>query len=154
MTTLDFEIVGLPAPKGSKRAAGKTKDGRTILVESSKALPAWAESVTDAARGALGSTPEWGAPHSVSVVATFRFRRPRHHYRTGKRAHELRENAPTWHTTKPDIDKLQRATFDAFTAAGVIRDDSIIAHVDVVKVYVNDNEWTGAFVHLSDGLAQ
>lgn len=143
MTTLDFQVVGDPAPQGSKKYVGNG-----IMVESSKKLKPWRQAVTDAARDARDITPGWEQPAAVGAVITYRFHRPRSHYRTGSHAHELRPNAPIYHAVKPDVDKLQRSTFDPLTDLGVIRDDCRIADVHAVKVYVGDADWTGAEVSL------
>ena len=148
MNTLVFAVVGDPAPKGSKRAVGRDKTGRAILVEMSKKLPAWSTAVTDAARDARDASPGWEQPAAVGAVVVFRFHRPRSQYRTGRHSHELRPNAPHWHTSKPDNDKLQRATFDPLTLLGVIRDDSRVAKIQAEKIYVADDDWTGAEVTL------
>lgn len=68
------------------------------------------------------------------VHATFRFPRPKGHYRTGKNSHLLRESAPSHPSGKPDADKLQRAAGDSMTGI-VMRDDAQICHWDVWKVY-------------------
>lgn len=70
----------------------------------------------------------------LTVHATFTFPRPKAHYRTGKNASLLRDDAPEYHTSAPDLDKLQRALGDAMTGV-VYRDDKQIAQWAVVKVY-------------------
>lgn len=39
---------------------------------------------------------------------------------------------------KPDLDKLQRSTFDALTSAGVFEDDSRVVSVHATKRYAGD----------------
>lgn len=70
----------------------------------------------------------------VRVDVDFIFPRPKSHYRTGKNAHILREDAPNYHTSTPDLDKLQRAIGDALTGS-VVRDDKQIAVWSVTKTY-------------------
>jgi Holliday junction resolvase RusA-like endonuclease len=84
----------------------------------------------------------------VSVYLTLIFGRPKSHYGTGRNSLTLKAGAPTWVTTKPDIDKCQRSIFDALTDAGVWRDDSQVARVTVLKRYVEDDETPGAIIEV------
>jgi crossover junction endodeoxyribonuclease RusA len=130
--SLTINVVGLPAPQGSKRHVGNG-----VMVESSKKVAPWRQDVVAAAIVAAAAA-DWVIPAgAVQVVITFHMPRPRYHFRTGKRANELKPNAPTWVDKKPDVDKLQRSTYDALTTARVIRDDSQIARVVVEQVYAN-----------------
>lgn len=70
----------------------------------------------------------------LDLHVAFFFPRPQSHYRTGKNAHELKPSAPSWHTSKPDADKLLRAIGDSLTGV-VARDDSQFAHVEAFKYY-------------------
>jgi len=134
MNTLSITVYGTPAPQGSKRHVG-----RGVMVESSKKVKPWREDVRQAALVALAESPEWD-PGAAQLVAhmTFTLPRPRSHFRTGKNAHLLRDGAPRLlHSTKPDLDKLLRSTFDALGSAGVYVDDSRLAQVFAVKVYAS-----------------
>ena len=72
----------------------------------------------------------------VRVELTFVFPRPKSHYRTGKNAGVLRDDAPTWHTSKPDRDNLEKAVLDALTQLGGFwRDDSQVCAGSVSKRY-------------------
>lgn len=72
----------------------------------------------------------------VLVTATFTFPRPKSHYRTGKNAHLLRDDAPHYKTGHPDLDKLQRAIGDSLTGI-VVRDDKQIVAWNTVKSYAD-----------------
>lgn len=80
----------------------------------------------------MGDRPLLRGP--VRVFATFRFVRPKSHFRTGRNAHQLRDDAPQFQTMHPDLDKLQRAIGDSLTGQ-VLRDDKQIASWYVEKVY-------------------
>lgn len=129
--SLTITVLGLPAPQGSKRHVG-----HGIMVESSKRVRPWRSDVKAAAERAIGTdwTPIKGP---VSLTATFFFLRPRSHYRTGRFADVLRDDAPVFATSRAcgDIDKLLRSTLDALTAAGVIVDDSQVGMVITTKTY-------------------
>lgn len=106
------------------------------MIESSKRLAPWREDVKQAALRALDEAPEWQRDYpQVAAHIVFTLPRPRHHYRTGKFAHLLRDGAPHLHGTKPDLDKLLRSVGDALTAAGVYVDDSRLVQVYAVKTY-------------------
>jgi crossover junction endodeoxyribonuclease RusA len=82
--------------------------------------------------------PRQGFPFSTGPVAVhvkFVMPRPKHHYRTGRNAHLLRDSAPEYPTGKPDLDKLCRALLDSLTAAGVVKDDAQVVWLDAIKVY-------------------
>jgi Holliday junction resolvase RusA-like endonuclease len=157
MTTLAFTVLGLPAPQGSKhgrpiyRGTGAAREftGAVAQVESSKSgVATWRSDVVRAATEALQLWAEGdqvGYPFGIGPVhvdIVFIFGRPKHHYRTGRNAHLLRDTAPTLHTHKPDVDKLLRSTFDALTTAGVWKDDAQVAGLsgDPMKRYSNGHE--------------
>lgn len=129
---LAFLVYGTPAPQGSKRHVGKG-----VMIESNAAaVNTWREDVKLAALRALEDHPGWERDYRHVVAhMVFTLPRPQAHYRTGKFAHLLRDNAPRLHGVKPDLDKLLRSTGDALTTAGVYADDSRLAQVYAVKVY-------------------
>lgn len=132
---IQFFAPGTPAPQGSKRHVGH---GR--MVESSKSLPAWRDTVAWAARQAMGHRPTILTP--VGVVIEFRFPMPKSARRTD------REMGKVPRPRKPDVDKLSRAILDALTDAGVIADDSQVVVLTATKWDVTENP--GAHVVVSD----
>lgn len=136
-------VYGIPAPQGSKRHVGNG-----VMIENNKpTLTTWREDVKLAALRTLEDTDEDGwdrtAPRIV-MHAVFTLPRPKAHYRTGKFAHLLRDNAPIYHAVKPDLDKLLRSTGDALTAAGVYGDDCRISQIFAIKTYPNVTGYGGA----------
>ena len=126
-----------PAPQGSKRHVG-----RGILVEQSPHVKTWREAVKAAALEATRAEyPSAVAPATylgpVLVEVTFTLARPKGHYGTGRNAAVVKASAPGWPTSTPDVDKLQRATLDALTAAGVWKDDAQVVEITARKVYVS-----------------
>ena len=70
----------------------------------------------------------------LSVALSFYFQRPKAHYRSGKKAHLLKENAPIWHTKTPDADNLVKFVCDALN--GIFwKDDSRICELSIVKQF-------------------
>ena len=146
MSTLTFTVRGLPGAQGSKRHVG-----HGVMVESSAKVKPWRSDVKAAAEAALERVTdfgEWPARGPVAVAIEFRFARPKGHYRTGRYAHLLRADAPTFVVSRGcgDLDKIVRSTGDAMTAAGVFADDSLIAHLTASKTYCTPFETPGAFI--------
>lgn len=146
MTSLAFVVHGFPAAQGSKRHVG-----RGIMIESSKALKPWRQDVVGAALLAIGD-PDVFEPFAgpVHLWVSFRFIRPKHHFRTGAHKHQLRPNAPRLVVRTPDLDKLLRSTCDALTIAGAWRDDAQVAMVTADKVY---HDHPGAAIEIRSVLA-
>ena len=146
---LTFNVNGTPGAQGSKRHVG-----RGILVESSSKVKPWRADVKAAAENAVDVLAKFEPfqpfDGPVHATITFRFRRPKSHHRTGRNAHLLRDDAPTFPTGRNlgDLDKLLRSTFDALTAAGVITDDSLIARDSSWKTWCQPGETPGATIML------
>lgn len=148
---LTFTAYGTPAPQGSHR--GFVVNGRAVITQDNKKTKPWRQTVKHAALEAMsehdgflfGSEP-------VDVDVCFVMPRPKHHYRTGRNAHLLRDGAPRFPAGKPDADKLCRSLLDALGEAGVWKDDSQVVHLDAWKVYVghdgDPNEIPGAHINV------
>lgn len=127
---INIRAYGIPKTAGSKKAFHRPGMRFPVIVDDCKNQDwknavAWA--AKEAYRGDLLSCP-------LEVAVTFVMPRPKGHYRTGAHAGELKLDAPTVHTSKPDATKLWRCAEDALT--GVIwRDDAQIWRQDVRKVY-------------------
>lgn len=136
MTTLTIHVVGVPAPQGSHRAF--VVKGRAVVTQDNKKTRPWRQDVTAAVLNRMATTPDF-EPYAgpVHVAIDFYMPRPRYHFRTGKRANELRDDAPRYHDKKPDSDKLARSILDALTSSGVFRDDAQVAALSAVKVYAD-----------------
>ncbi len=142
--TLHFAVHGTPAPQGSKRAYVNRHTGRAAVVESSTRVRPWREAVKHAALDArvmaaatLDARPATLATLTgpVVVAITFYLPRPKSHYRTGRFAHLLRDNAPRNPAGKPDLDKLARSTLDGLSDAAVWADDAQVVSLSVAKAY-------------------
>lgn len=139
---ITFEVVGLPAPQGSKTrmpngamVEGGSQTGR----ENHKS---WRAAVTEAARNVAGHE-DIAAPLTGPLHLTIEFRFPMPKSRPAR----VRGAGIGPKSTKPDLDKLLRSTGDSLTAAGLIRDDALIAEIAATKVEVIG--WTGATITLS-----
>ncbi len=144
---LVFNVNGTPGAQGSKRHVG-----HGVMVESSKKVKPWRSDVKAAAEHATGTVGHFDPwqPYAgpVHATITFRFARPASHYRTGRNAHLLRDNAPAYPISRQlgDVDKLVRSTFDALTAAGVVTDDSLFARLVTEKVWCEPGQVPGATI--------
>lgn len=135
---LSVFVAGTPAAKGSKRFVGVAKNGRGIMIESSKKVEPWRNDV----RAAVSSNglPLRRFPGAVSINCEFVLDRPK---RLGEH-----KNEP--HMSKPDLDKMLRSTFDSLTSAGVWRDDAQVTEVTASKRYAELGEPTGCFLRITD----
>jgi len=134
---VSFEVAGMPAPQGSKTRMpnGAIIEGRDKGQR--ERHKNWRSAVADTAR-AIASLRDVVAPLDgpLHVTVTYRFPMPK------SRSKVVREAGRAWKTSAPDIDKLDRATFDGLVAGGLIRDDAIIAEGEHRKIEVVG--WTGA----------
>lgn len=127
-----FVVKGIPIGQGSMKAFPR-KGGRGVIVtHNSSKLKPWREQISWAAKEAMKTfkVSLIERPTPVKVLANFYFVRP-------KKGQE-------WKSTKPDIDKLERAIFDAMTGI-VYRDDSQIAFVQAAKFWAK-SDWVSVSV--------
>jgi Holliday junction resolvase RusA-like endonuclease len=140
-TAVTFQVIGDPAPQGSKRAIVNRYTGRAAIVESSRKVKPWRADVREEA---LRHFPDGPLEGPIDVHLTFRFARPAGHY--GKRG--LLPSAPIEKVTKPDVDKLARSTLDALTGVS-FRDDAQVVILAAVKEFTTESsEWTGCLVEV------
>ena len=123
---ITYEIEGIPRPQGSKRHVGGG-----IMVESSKYVANWRAYAKLKAVEAMRDCQRITKPNAIQLLVVFGFDRPKKHS-TSK---GLRPDAPAYHTSTPDTDKLLRALLDSMSGV-VFEDDSQVAVIDVRKVYV------------------
>ena len=118
MNRIQFTVYGKAEPQGNKRAFAHKHTGKIVMVEGSASgkLRPWRQQVSGTAMAAMseaGLSP-WSRETALQANLRFYFRRPQH---LPKRVTEK--------TTKPDLDKLIRAVWDALTGI-VFADDSQI----------------------------
>jgi Holliday junction resolvase RusA-like endonuclease len=116
---------------------GGAYTGRVIVTEKSKKVAPWRDAVSKAAADMLrspgGESQHAEGPLNVEII--FMLPRPASHYRRGAHSDQLRDDAPPYPSTRPDIDKLIRSTLDGLTASGLIHDDGQIVALTTVKRY-------------------
>ena len=142
---ISITALGTPVPQGqiSHSATGNAYS------TNAKRLKPWRAAIAKAIISQAPDVATLDGP--LAVALTIYLRRPKKHYRTGKLAHVLRDDAPAWPTSHQlgDIDKHQRAIFDALTEAGLIADDSLVVHVDARKVWASAEHPAGAAISLN-----
>jgi Holliday junction resolvase RusA-like endonuclease len=70
----------------------------------------------------------------LAVAIRFYFTRPKSHFRTGKNSHVMKDTAPLWHTSKPDVDNMAKFLMDSLNKI-YWKDDSYIADCWITKQY-------------------
>lgn len=129
---IEFWIPGKPATAGSKKAFG-TKSGKAIIVDDAeKRSRPWRALAVDRASQLMGQSPLMLGPLAITVV--FRLERPKDHYGTGRNENLVKDNAPHWHSTRPDLLKMTRLLEDSLTGI-VWKDDAQIAVENLRKEY-------------------
>jgi crossover junction endodeoxyribonuclease RusA len=133
---VEFHVHGLPIAQGSKNQFGGESNA--------KALRPWRNDISVAAFDQMSGYPPWVGP--VALRAVFVFPRPRSHYGSGRNAGKVKDSAPGWKISAPDLDKLVRALGDALSGV-VIRDDAQLVDISVTKIYGQN---PGVTVHLNE----
>lgn len=148
MTGLVVDVPGRVTGQGSKKGFA-TKTGKVVMVEMSKKhLVPWRASVAEALKRARLASTDWHAYGTAySVLVTFRFPRPKHHY---QRNGLLRGDAPHYYSGFPDVDKCLRAVLDAAKQAEVFQDDRHVVIAYGVKVYADNGTVPGAQIVITE----
>jgi len=125
-----FTVWGTAAPQGSKRHVGKG-----LMLESSDRVRPWRQDVRFAALEER--PPNWDMATPMRLDLVFWFPRPATHYGTRNGISYLKANAPIEPVSARigDIDKLQRAVFDALTGVAYL-DDRQVVEVEARKAYL------------------
>jgi len=71
---------------------------------------------------------------AMSMDLTFYMPRPKNHFKINKQGTFLKDNAPEWHTGRPDIDNLIKFVQDALNGL-YYRDDAKICQIIARKLY-------------------
>jgi crossover junction endodeoxyribonuclease RusA len=137
---LDVFVPGSPAAQGSKaykghRVSGKTGKLAPVLAEQSRAVGPWRETVATFARQARGPAPLL----DCALVLRLEFILPR------PVGTPRRSTPPA--VRRPDLDKMQRAVFDALSGV-IFRDDSLVVDVHAVKRIAEIGEEPGCRIVL------
>ena len=126
---ITLKVYGSPATQGSKRFVGLAKkNGRGILVESSKKVKPWRQDVKAAAEAVRNGV----APLDGNLVVLMVFTLPK--------PKSKQKRYTTYPNTRPDVSKLTRSTEDALVDAGLIADDArIVGYARQWKCYPGED---------------
>lgn len=103
-------------------------------IPSKNPIHAWKKAVQVAAINARIRNLRIEGPVGVSFV--FVMPRPAAHHFGADRARPVRDSAPYWHTSKPDLDNLEKAVLDALADVGVFHTgDQQVCRVHKDKIY-------------------
>lgn len=121
--SVSFDVLGVPAPQGSKQAFVIKGTNRAVMTEGSTSSEGHKRRV--AWRNAVALAVPSGCFYDEPVGVHIEFYMP------------LPKSDPyrSRHTTAPDIDKLVRSTLDGLTAGGLWRDDSLVCDLRAFKQY-------------------
>ncbi|HDZ22605.1 hypothetical protein LCGC14_0568590 [marine sediment metagenome] len=128
-----FRVYGIPKPQPRSKPYVLKGTGKARLYDPGTAF-AWRAAVRDEA---IKVCPDKPIVCGVELRLTFWMPRPQHHYRTGKRAGELKANAPRYHIgmNKNDLDNLEKVVMDALTDANYWRGDGLVCRKYSEKQY-------------------
>lgn len=157
---VELRVYGDPKPAGSKvsgvayrkgEGGGKVpvmRNGKIVTFtkdSSGDKGKAWRNAVADIGAGALEGEDLFSGP--LYVELTFLLRRPQSHFGSGRNAARLKDSAPLYPASRPDVLKLARGVEDSLS--GVLwRDDSLIVSGPYEKVYAEPGEAVGVEVRV------
>jgi crossover junction endodeoxyribonuclease RusA len=126
MTKLEFTVYGKPQPQGSTKAYMPKGARFPVVTSDNEKLKPWRQQISGTAESIIRSVPGASVPmlhEAVEVRLQFYFDKPKS---TKKSViHKI---------TKPDIDKLERAVFDALTGIA-FKDDAQVVKVSKDKLF-------------------
>jgi Holliday junction resolvase RusA-like endonuclease len=129
MKQIEFTVQG--TPKGQPRVRACIR-GKHAGVYDPGTADEWKRAVRDAAKAAMASQVVTPFDQAVKLVVHFAMPRPKSHTKSDG---STKSSAPPFHTCKPDLDNLVKATKDALTTAGVWADDSLVVVCRSLKGY-------------------
>ncbi|WP_185893615.1 RusA family crossover junction endodeoxyribonuclease [Streptomyces sp. WAC08241] len=132
--SLTVAVHGLPGPQGSKTAVGQRRSRRTgrlvtVMKESSDKVKPWRDKVQKAIEEAIAKGKAQPLTGPVYAHITFTLPKPA----------SAPKRRRTYPNVKPDIDKLERSTYDAITSAKAWKDDGSVIENHSRKVYPNEH---------------
>lgn len=136
------EPKGQPRPRAFARNFGGGKWQARMY--DAKTAEGWKSQIALAARGLF--------PYSLSgpvrLRLDFYMPRPKAHFRSNG---QIKESAPSHHTSKPDCDNLSKAVMDCLTQLGAWHDDNQVSELRVTKRYTDEH--SGCQIFISPAIA-
>lgn len=142
MNVIDFQVGGEPVAQPRPRGRLVTpRHGKPFIqIYNPSDADEWKNAIAIMARIVFA---KW-APidGGVRFCADFRMPRPESHYRNVRAGRFLRDDAPRFHTIKPDLDNMEKAVQDALTGI-VWTDDCRVCQKYSRKLYAREHEPMG-----------
>jgi len=127
-----FFVPGVPVPKGSAKAfMNKGMKFPVVIQDNVEKQKPWASSIGYSAQ--MSGFEVKNGP--VSIGVTFYMPRLKSHFGTGKNSERVKDSAPTYHISKPDLDKLIRCVKDALTGIAWKDDSQVCVCTRLEKIY-------------------
>jgi Holliday junction resolvase RusA-like endonuclease len=83
--------------------------------------------------------PEEKMTKPIQCTLYFFCKRPKHHYKTGKNAHILKDTSPKYNVNNKDLDNMVKFVLDALNDK-LYTDDSLIIEIQCRKLYSTEKE--------------
>lgn len=148
MSFMNFFVEGVPKAQPRPRACIR---GKHASVYDAGTADGWKWLVGRAVKE-QAKLEDWRkSAKPIFLKIMFALPRPKkHYYQSKSRKGELRDDAPYYHTAKPDLDNYVKAVMDAISDCGAIwQDDSQVVCMRAEKHYVNPVD-VGAFITVSE----
>lgn len=87
----------------------------------------------------IGGLPEEKMTKPIKCQLHFFCKRPKNHYKTGKKSNELKDTAPKYNTNNKDLDNMVKFVLDALNDK-LYTDDCLIIEINCMKSYADDNK--------------
>lgn len=126
-----FFVPGIPKAQPRPRAFAKRVGGGRFeaRVYDPSTAEGWKSLIATEAKKHIPETPFEGP---VAMRMVFYLPRPKDHFRKNG---DLKETAPGYMLSKPDLDNLEKAVKDALTLLGFWKDDKQVIFVTKKKTY-------------------
>lgn len=82
----------------------------------------------------IGELPEEKMSRPIRCQLQFFCKRPKTHYKTGKKSNELKDTAPKYNTNNKDLDNMVKFVLDALNDK-LYTDDCLIIEISCLKSY-------------------
>ena len=123
-------VKGIPKPQ--PRVKAFSRGGKAgVYTPDSHPLREWRYSIISE----LQRHKDKNLDGAIEVALEFYLPRPKSHYRTGKYAHMLKNDAPRYVVKKPDVDNLAKLVMDELSNMRYWKDDSQVVALKVTKDY-------------------
>lgn len=141
--TISFFAQGSPKGQPRPRAfAMKFGNKYQARVYDSGTAEGWKGCIAVAAKDFIPAQP---LEFPIRLTLIFYMPRPKSHF---AKDGTIKPTAPSWFTSKPDNDNLEKAVCDSLTVLGMWKDDSYVVKSTTVKAYANGK--TGCDIIIED----